>query len=238
MPRSARIKDNFGIYYITQYCSASRPLFKDDMDRTKFLEILESIKKKFDIKVYAYCIAHSKEYHLIIDANGSDISKVMKAINIPYAMYINHDSNLFKDRYKSKLLDDHTALMEAIYSIHSRKLTLNEVYNSCCFYNQEALLNIGLLNSEDIKLLKDNSVFNNSKESCSRCITSVDEAIKAVYEYANGNNLPLSSVIKEKELRNKLIVKIRRESTLSLKDIGQVFGGISESTVSKIISNS
>ena len=153
-------------------------------------------------------------------------------------MYINHDSNLFKDRYKSKLLDDHTALMEAIYSIHSRKLTLNEVYNSCCFYNQEALLNIGLLNSEDIKLLKDNSVFNNSKESCSRCITSVDEAIKAVYEYANGNNLPLSSVIKEKELRNKLIVKIRRESTLSLKDIGQVFGGISESTVSKIISNS
>lgn len=236
MPRTARIKDNFGIYYISQHCTSTRSLFENNKDRDKFLNILESIKKKFNIKVYAYCIAHSNEYHLILDTNGSDISKVMKGLNISYAIYVNHSKTLFKDRYKSYLINDHTSLMEAIYSIHNRKISSEVQYNSCCFYNQESLFETGLLNPGDVKLLEDNSIFKSYKESCKNCITSMEEARRQIDEYAKNNNFSYDTIIKDKEYRNKLISKIRKESTLSLKDIGILFGGLSESTISKIIS--
>ena len=43
--------------------------------------------------------------HLIIDANGCDISKIMHCINFSYAMYFNkkHEryGHIFRDRFKS-----------------------------------------------------------------------------------------------------------------------------------------
>jgi len=238
MPRKARIKDDFGIYYLSQLSVEERDLFLEDKDRDKFLSILETIKNQFNVKIYAYCISHPNEYHLIMNVNGSDISKIMKAINISYAMYVNYKQTLYKDRYKSKLITDHTSLMEAIYEIHSRKVDSDENYNSCCFYNEKGLVQTGLLNPEDIKILDENSIFIQKKESCNTCITSYKELENFLMEYSNRINISLETLFKMKEKRNELIVKIRRESTLSLKDIGQAFGGLSESTISKIISHS
>ena len=64
-------------------------------------------------------ITHS---HLLVDANGADISKVMHGINFSYAMYFNkkykRDGHLFKDRFKSKIVDNDRYLktVSLIYS--------------------------------------------------------------------------------------------------------------------------
>ena len=56
--------------------------------------------------------------HLLIDANGADISKVMHGINFSYAMYFNkkyeREGHLFKDRFKSKIVDDDRYLKTVI----------------------------------------------------------------------------------------------------------------------------
>jgi DNA-directed RNA polymerase specialized sigma subunit len=43
-------------------------------------------------------------------------------------------------------------------------------------------------------------------------------------------------LIKNKEERNKMIKHFRKNSTLSLKEIGSIFGGLSESSICKILS--
>lgn len=238
MPREARIKDTHGVYYIYQIRGPDRPLFLSDQDRNKFLNILDNVKSRFNIIVYAYCIAHEDEYHLIINANGSDISSVMKAINISYAIYANHSGQLFKDRYKSKLIDDHNSLMESIYSIHSRKSNSPHLYNSTCFYNEEGLLDIGLLSQKDVEILKEYSIFNHNSKDCSNCITTIEEAENRIQKLLINMEISFDELLNNKKSRNKMIIQLRRESILSLKQIGSLMGGLSESTVSKIISKS
>lgn len=237
MPRQARNKDNYGIYYIHQRRGPGRPIFQCDDDRERFLSILDAARSKFNIIVYAYCIAHDEEYHLILNANGSDISNVMKAINISYAIYVNFPEKLFKDRYRSRIIEDHGALMESIYSIHSRKENSPELFNSTCFYNEDGLFKTGLLKKEDILLLKSHSIFSQDLRECTNCITSVEEADDRIVEILNRKGISLVELLKDKEERNRMILQLRRESTLSLKQIGGLMGGLSESTVSKIISN-
>ena len=47
--------------------------------------------------------------------------------------------------------------------------------------------------------------------------------------------LTLSELNKDKDLRNTWICEARRASCLTQKEIGSVFGGLSESMVSKIL---
>lgn len=63
------------------------PLFKDDDDKDKFLFFVQRYQKEFGYKVYTYCLM-ANHGHFIIDANGSDISKVMHGINQCYAQYL------------------------------------------------------------------------------------------------------------------------------------------------------
>ncbi len=237
MPRQARIKDNYGIYYIHQTRGPGRPIFQCDDDREKFLSILDAVRNKFNIIVYAYCIAHDEEYHLIVNANGSDISNVMKAINISYAIYVDFPEKLFKDRYRSRIIEDHGSLMESIYSIHSRKENSPELFNSTCFYNEVGLFQTGLLKKDDIRILKNHSIFSEGLRECTNCITTVEEAKLRIGQILNNRGITHEELLKDKDERNRMILQLRRESTLSLKQIGGLMGGLSESTVSKIISN-
>jgi DNA-directed RNA polymerase specialized sigma subunit len=127
--------------------------------------------------------------------------------------------------------------MESIYSIHSRKENSPELFNSTCFYNEDGLFKTGLLKKEDIQLLKSHSIFSQGLRECINCITSVEEADSRIGEILNRKGISLVELLKDKEERNRMILQLRRESTLSLKQIGGLMGGLSESTVSKIISN-
>ena len=104
MARKARIKDPYGTFHITQSGGGQKLLFEKEEDRTEFLEILKKAQTQFQFKLYAYCLLSDNQYHLVMDLNGADMSKVMKSINIGYAMYKDQKEPLFKDRYKSVLL--------------------------------------------------------------------------------------------------------------------------------------
>jgi len=50
-------------------------------------------------------------------------------------------------------------------------------------------------------------------------------------------NLSMDELLQNKEKRDKLIKAIRKNSSLSLKELGELFGGLSESRISRIINN-
>ena len=122
MPRIAREKKSIdGIYHIIERGNEKKDIFNDDADRIKFLEILGRNKEKYGYKVYAYCLM-SNHIHLLISSNGSDISQVMKSINVSYVIYFNRKYNrcghLFQDRFKSEYIDSDEYLLEVSRYIH------------------------------------------------------------------------------------------------------------------------
>ena len=215
MARHARVKDRFGIYYVTQTSSGCRPLFMSDEDRDYFIGILQKVSHKFNCRILDYCAQNNETYHLIIDVNGGDLSKIMKSINIPYAMHAVCEGKLFKDRYRSQPIESDEALNQVREQI-KEKISLDGGYSSFCV--------TGINPCAD----PDSSV-------CINCITTMDEAYDYLSEEAEARNATIQALLKDKAQRNILIKDMRKSSTLSLKNIGQVFGGISESTVCKIL---
>jgi len=108
-------------------------LFKDSEDKEKYLFLIKKYKNLYDFKLYGYCLMDNHS-HLIIDANGADISKVMHGINFSYAMYFNkkheRDGHLFKDRFKSLIIKNERYLKTLSLYIHNNPTDIRE-YKDC-----------------------------------------------------------------------------------------------------------
>lgn len=219
MARKARGATLDGIYHIQQRSTSKKSLFETDSDRMKFLELLNITKRKYGIKLYAYCLEDPNAYHLIIFANGSDLSKLMKSLNIAYAMYVGFDGPLFKDRYKSTLISSACEFEAIKTEIMASKMEVNAVASKACF------------NSDPMYCDDDNPF----EATCPTCIKTSDEAYTKLQSLAERHGLEVEELIKIKEIRNDLIIEFRKSSLLSLREIGLLFGGLSESTVSKIL---
>lgn len=217
MARKARGATPEGVYHIQQRSSDQRRLFESDEERMKFLALLKETKQKYGIKLYAYCLEYDNTYHLIIHANGSDLSKLMKSLNISYAMYVGFDGPLFKDRYKSRLIDS-SCTFEAIRS----EVVLSKNGEMSCF------------NSDPLYCDDDNPF----ETICMPCLKTKADAYTKLEQKAQRQNLTVDALLMNKETRNALIIEFRKASLLSLKDLGALFGGLSESSVSKILKSS
>ncbi len=221
MARQARNKSNFGTYHIIQKGGKTRKLFESDMDREKFVEIVEKAKNKNGFILHGFCLLDDNGYDLIIETLGTDISNIMKSINISYSMYVKCQGKLFSDRYKSYQLRGPVDLYETKRLIRTQKENLNpsSCYNKCF----EVI---------DTKTFTDDYF-----TDCQNCITCLDGAREKLSDIAEVKGLSLNDMIGDKDKRNQLIKAFRKHSTLSMKNIGILFGGLSESSVSKIINS-
>jgi len=133
MCRTFRIKDDDFIYHVMGRSISDIPLFRDDKDKDKYLFYVKKYKEKFDFKLYAYCLM-STHAHLLVDANGADISKFMHGINQSYAQYFNNKYNrhghVFQDRFKSKVVDNDDYLFTVSAYIHNNPTDI-EGYENC-----------------------------------------------------------------------------------------------------------
>lgn len=229
MARQARQMDPFGIYHVTQSGGSNRDLFLSDADRRELLDILRKAQGKFRFKLYAYCFLSDNTYHLVMDVNGGDLSKIMKSINISYAMYVRAEEQLFKDRYKSVLLKDGEDISGIVEKLHQSSTT-STIWNSYCTYDP-----IGNIKLDWVEPLPSIEDLHESHEECKNCIETLEDALAKLDEILKEKDLQKEMLKKERDVRNHLIMEFRKNSTLSLKELGVVFGGLSESTICKIL---
>ncbi len=235
MARTARIKDDFGTFLIRQTGGGERMLFENESDRYRFMEILKRTQANFNFKLYAYCLLSDNEYQLVLDTNGSDLSKVMKSINIGYAMYVKCKGRLFRDRYKSTLMNEKDEVLKTIGALHERSKEATE-WNSFCVYGGKSPLKLDWvtpLRKEDIEPMTASL----EDKECKDCLHTLDEARTKLSSIAEDTGQTVEELLRDREIRNQMIHDFRKRTTLSLKEIGVLFGGISESTVCKIIKN-
>lgn len=129
MPRIARQKSGDSIYHVMSRSISEVDLFKDDEDKVVYLSKIRKYQKAHMFRVYCYCLMDN-HLHLIIDANGADISTIMQSINFSYAQYFNRKhkrhGHLFQDRFKSKIIPDERYLLTATAYIHNNVLDIAE----------------------------------------------------------------------------------------------------------------
>ncbi len=117
MARPLRIEYDGAVYHITFRGNAKKPIFKEDNDHTKFLEIPHKVNKRYNWLCHAYCLM-TNHYHLVVETPDGNLSKGMRQLNGIYTQTLNKEHNkvghLFQGRYKAILIQKDSHLMEVI----------------------------------------------------------------------------------------------------------------------------
>lgn len=269
MPRQPRKKDEFSLYHVILRGNERKRIFKQDRDKKEFLDILRKYKGKYNFLIHAYCIMNN-HVHLIINCNGTDISLLMKSINISYAYYYNKKYNrcghLFQDRFKSERIGDATYFLYLSKYIHRNPVKAGMVTEAKNYYwssfrqyikleqDAEGLVEtdklLSQISMERARAISEYIKFVSEAENIPamdieedkideiddrKMITELTQAERTLARMTAERGIVKEQISKVPKIRNDLIKEIRKNSTLTMKEIGELFGGISESRISRIV---
>jgi REP element-mobilizing transposase RayT len=82
-------------------------IFTDDIDRNKFLQLLQKMVDPHKIHLFSYVLMDT-HFHLLLKTEEANLSQAMQFLNSSYAHWFNYKhirkGHLFQDRYKSYLI--------------------------------------------------------------------------------------------------------------------------------------
>lgn len=223
MARIARKDFNTNVFSISQQSDVV--LFANDQDRDALLSIIKQTQKKFGFLVYAYCLLDDYKFKLIINTKKQSISRIMQSIGVAFTHYKNPQTKLFPRRFKSKPLYTTEQVKAEINNIH---VVSSSTYNSYCVVNKEIEQHIDWITPIDKKPI----------EFLTQVKEASDEDLSIILrDFLKRHDCDMIKIQQDKTLRNKCIIALRQQTNCSLKQIGYLLGGLSESTISKILKN-
>lgn len=134
MSRPLRKFSNSKVYHIIVKGIDDSDIFYDKEDKIVFLEILKICKKKFNIKIYAYCLM-SNHVHLVLSIDDENLSKSMQSLMVRYVYYFNKKSDrkgpFAQCRFKSKNIEDQNYFLTVCRYVHRNpeKAGIEKTYN-------------------------------------------------------------------------------------------------------------
>ena len=121
MPRQARLDTPSALHHIMVRGINKSDIFKDDQDKTLFLERLSQNVIEGKCSIYAWVLMDN-HVHLLFKSGQQGISAVMRKLLTWYAQYFNRrhgrTGHLFENRYKSILCDEDKYLLALVRYIH------------------------------------------------------------------------------------------------------------------------
>jgi len=125
MARPLRIEYEGAVYHVTSRGNSGARIFHDDVDRSRFLEVLKSVIARFGWICHAYCLMDN-HYHLLIETPDPNLSRGMQHLNGVYTQWFNRRhsryGHLVQGRFKSILVEKESYLLEL-----ARYIVLNPV---------------------------------------------------------------------------------------------------------------
>lgn len=119
--RPLRFQFEGALYHLVVRANNRQPLFRDDRDRSRYLELLCRYRDRFQCRFYAY-VLNSRDAHLLLETPRGNVSKVMQCLGTSYASYFNRRhrrrGTVFEGRYKSYPVENHDYLPEITRAIH------------------------------------------------------------------------------------------------------------------------
>ena len=122
MPRKPRILVAGMPYHLIVRGNNRGVIFPDEDCYNRYLELLKGNKKRYNYKLYCYCLIPN-HIHLLLEASlEAPISKIMQSINTSYTIYFNkkfkRTGHILEGRYKSKIIEKNGYLLHLSRYIH------------------------------------------------------------------------------------------------------------------------
>lgn len=135
MPTKHVVKefDAPAFYHVYNRASGERLLFRDDLDRTYFLQLLQKhlleneapaeIVRVYDIEIVAYCLMGT-HFHLLLyqEADPEAITGYMRSVSTAYSMYYNRKyrskGHVFQSSYRASRITNEAYLAHISRYIH------------------------------------------------------------------------------------------------------------------------
>ncbi|MFH1846982.1 MAG: transposase [Candidatus Omnitrophota bacterium] len=131
MPRNSRTLIWDCYYHIIARGNQKQQLFIKIEDYQKYLHVVWKYKKKFQVKIHAYCIMNNHVHLLINPLEHNLLSKFMHAINMTYAQYFNYQyekcGHVWQNRYKSYIISKDSYMINCINYIEYNPVRNNIV---------------------------------------------------------------------------------------------------------------
>ena len=107
MARPLRLEFAGALYHITSRGDRREDIYRDDGDRTQWLDLLAHVCERFNWVVHSYC-QMTNHYHLLVETVDGNLSRGMRQLNGVYTQTFNrkyHESgHLFQGRFKAILV--------------------------------------------------------------------------------------------------------------------------------------
>lgn len=130
MPRRARIQAAGAAYHVTANGVARSALFRDDLDRQRFLKLLAAVVARFEWTCHAYCLM-TTHYHLLVQTPVPNLSAGMQQLNSCYVQEFNRrhreEGARLKRRFADVLVKSESHALEVF-----RYIAMNPVRAGIC----------------------------------------------------------------------------------------------------------
>ncbi len=128
MPRKPRIMSSTGIYHVILRSVNQHIIFEEDPDYRKFLYVLSDCKKKYDIKIYAYCLMDN-HIHILLKSPADKLSSFFQSLGSRFVRWYNNkyqrSGHLFQERFYSTTIEDDRAFLSTLIYIHNNPVKAN-----------------------------------------------------------------------------------------------------------------
>jgi REP element-mobilizing transposase RayT len=108
MARPLRIELAGGLYHVTSRGDRREAIYRDDADRTAWLDLFGEVCGRFNWRCHAYC-QMTNHYHLVVETPEANLSKGMRELNGVYTQRTNRRhglvGHLFQGRFKAVLVE-------------------------------------------------------------------------------------------------------------------------------------
>ena len=121
MSRPLRIEYPGAVYHVLCRGNNRQKIFRDDLDRRRYLEKLVHYCELKEVSLLGYCLL-SNHIHLLVETPQGNLSKMMQAFQTSYTLYSNRrhgrSGHVFEQRYKALLVDKDNYLLQVSRYIH------------------------------------------------------------------------------------------------------------------------
>lgn len=170
----------------------SEQIFKDEGDYKRYLEALKKYKEKYGFKLFSFALMPNQLNLLVELKEGSTISMVMHDITSSYTKYFNgrygRKGHLFRERFKSTVVEKGPYLLSLIHYIHLRPVKLGLTKEPADYTFSSNLFYVAPLGTQDKKaeLLRNALSLSEEIQEVTQTLSSMLPEKKAFADFVAG----------------------------------------------------
>ena len=109
MPRIARFVVERMAHHITQWGNNRQPVFFDEQDRRRYLELLAGQAETFGLRILGYCLMGNHIHLIAIPRRPDSLARAVGRTHFQYTLHINRkygrSGHLWQNRFYSCLVE-------------------------------------------------------------------------------------------------------------------------------------